>query len=393
MYPLILAAILSFDQIVQEFDDFCVKAEIEVSHPITPEMAKSRPPFHEDTALVRIGERYSMDYYASRVRGFQDDNESGARKLSRLDPAEMQSWSEERCLIDEAGAKDIAARLFRRLGFDEKQFDPVEVHRYSWQPSEQDPEHVLHLPLFWVMWYRRGLARGPTSPSGVQMDISGTTKKLVHYLDSTDDDIPFLGLFERLRCLPSQHRPADVKRSSAAPLGITLPVGRFFNAVGMHPSGEWKQQAQASDPPPPTIVQVQNRYLFTVRGDCVDEFCDREQNISALVVEANRAGVSNWMGVATIITETQAVQIATSLLLRLGFDKQAFYPAELRYDETPANDPSLQPLPTFYTIRWVGKRPSSARGGLPEIVEMEISGANSNLVHYWYAPNTFRFQP
>jgi hypothetical protein len=388
MHALILAAILSYDQTLKEFEVFCSNAEIEVGCPITSETVKPFRTRHEDEARIQVADRYSLGYDCNKVREFQDLKESGIPKLNHLDPAEMQSWSEEKCLIDEDGAKQIATRLFHRLGFDDRLFDPVEVHRYSWQPDEAIADHVLWLPLFWVNWRRKAFHHDSTGGPCVQMDISGTTRKLVNYLDCTHDDIPFFGFTEELQ--PLQHRTPATNAPPVSPTTAT-PVERFFEATGIKPPKDWRQQTQATDPPPPTFVQVEDRYLFRLQSDSVREFGDGEQNFTLLAMKRGHASLSNWFGVGTIVTETQAVQIATQFLGRLGFGEQSFCPAEVTEDEAVAMDPVRGALPVSYTVRWVGKRPPSVRSGLPDVVEIGISGATSNLVHYWYAPNTFHY--
>lgn len=124
------------------------------------------------------------------------------RKLSRLDPAEMQRWSEQPCLIDQRGAFEIAKRLLHRLGFDETEFEPIEVGRYSWQPSEAAPEHILRPPLYWVRSRLQGTSPQDTEVVGVRMDISGTTGRLVYYSDYTGGNLPLAGLIDSLRTSP-----------------------------------------------------------------------------------------------------------------------------------------------------------------------------------------------
>jgi len=398
MLPLILAAVLSFDQMLQEFDDFSVKAELEVRHPITQEMVtKSFPHLDKGTLGIHVTNRYQMEYWGGRVRNFEDLEEGGHPKLSRLDPAEMQEWSERPCLIDKAGAQEIAVRLFRRLGFDEKQFDLDEVHRFSWQPSEEAPEHVLWLPLFWVKWWRKGVDRNDQSAPYVNMNISATTKRLVYYSDTTRDDDPLRDLLEGFTRLSPEHAVKGAKDASASLAKIVAPVDSFFNAAGIKPKAGWRKRIQATELPACSIVQVQDRYLLKLRGGSVREFGDSERSFYLAMLEERSTILSNWVDAPTVITETQAVQIATHLLTRLGFDKQAFNPAEVKlaHPELSREDPDhpgkMVPLQTSYAVQWVGKRPASARSGRPDVVEMEISGANSNLLHYWYSPNTFHF--
>ncbi|HTS18735.1 MAG TPA: hypothetical protein VMP11_14265 [Verrucomicrobiae bacterium] len=393
MYALILAAILSFEQTMPEFEAFCSNAEIEVNSPITPEAVKCLPSHHEDEVRIHIGGRYRIECLGGKVRVFQDLQESGKRKLNHLDPAEMQRWSEQPCLIDETGAKEIATRLFKRMGFDEKRFGPVEVHRYTWQPSEANPEHVLRLPLFWVNWQQKQFLQPRQFPPAVQMDISATTRKLVNYEDWTDDDRPLIGLLEGLQ--PLQRGAAATTNGPPVSPTTATPVEHFFGATGIKPSKDWRQQTQATDPSPPTFVQVEDRYLFRLQVDSVREFCDSKQQSTVMALKRDSTGLDNLSGVATAVTETQAVQIAGQLFGRLGFDERAFNPAEVKHiddwRQDPAHPQTMQTLPTSYSVRWVGKRPPPVRSGLPDVIEMEISGANSNLVHYWYAPNTFRY--
>src|ERR1035437_1078146 len=112
MIALMLAAVLTTDQVLKEFDDFCTKAEIEVSHPITEQMVTWKSsPLGQDSLSVIINDQFRLEYYGGRVRAFENRKESGLRKLSRLDPEEMLRWSKQPCLIDEGGARKIAKTL------------------------------------------------------------------------------------------------------------------------------------------------------------------------------------------------------------------------------------------------------------------------------------------
>jgi hypothetical protein len=349
----------------------------------------------EGILLLRLKDRYRIDYYRGTVRGFADLNENVKVTMTRLDPDQMKRWSEQPCLLDEANAAEIAKRLFRQLGFDEQRFDPIEVHRYSWQPSEANRDNVLWLPLFQVTWFQMGTQRDQALPPSVTMDISGTTKKLVYYHDATRDERV------TLRASPT---PASATQSPANPDAAHKSILRvcedFFLAVGIRPPGNWQSQLQVTTRPQdfaPTWAAVQNRYVFKLRDTAVYEFSDHDQWLPMLTAEERTADLRALAGLPATVTETQAVQMAAQILAKLGFDKRKLTLSKVERSEASVDDPqhagTSLPLPTSYRVQWVGKRPFWARNGMPDIIGMEISGAAGNLVHYYHGPNTFRFWP
>jgi hypothetical protein len=394
MLALVLAAAVTLEQALVGIDDFFTKAEIDVAHPVTQQMlTKTHTKLDRGIVLVRVNDRYRIDFFRGKVRAFNDLRDDGKDKLGRLDPNEMKQWSEQPCLIDETGAREIARRIFLRLGFEERDFDPVEVHRYSWQPTEADPDHKLRLPLFHVIWYQKGHSRDQAVPPSILMNISGTTKRLVYYSDCTRHGQAAL---LSIRTKQMTDAPALVADTNAQAI-----CAAFFKAAGISPATNWMQRTHLSntptDPAVTATITIDDRYVFKLRKKLVHEFYDRQQWPFVVHVEGRSAELSRWAGKPAAITETQAVQLAGRVLSNLGFDKQQFRITEVQPDVPQITDPdrpgNTLSLPTFYRIQWVGQRPWWARHGMPDVIRMEISGANGELVHYWHAPNNYRFWP
>lgn len=182
MIALVLAAVVSLESRLPAFSEFLSNAEINVKLPLTSEMVTKKI-LDPEGATIHVQSRYYLSFWARRVREFADMAEDPGRMMTRLDPAEMKRWSEQPCVISETNALEIAHRLFRRLGFKPEDFGEPEVNRYSWQPAESNPNHVLLLPAFHVRWIKKGFK--PWENSGlapeIEMAISGTTKKLIRY--------------------------------------------------------------------------------------------------------------------------------------------------------------------------------------------------------------------
>jgi hypothetical protein len=178
-----LIAAFSVSIVLAQFGDFLQRAGVEASLPLEEEML-----FHtivrtnEQMVSTRVLGRYFLDYWKGKVRGFVGRDEDLTRTLTRLDPQEMLELSGKRSLIDEEQARQIACEIFSRLGYQDKDFDPPAVHRFTYQPSEFE-SRVLPLPYFHVQWDLKGVPRTGNSVIDpcVQMYISGTTKKLIYF--------------------------------------------------------------------------------------------------------------------------------------------------------------------------------------------------------------------
>jgi hypothetical protein len=389
---LILAASLSVQQVLPKFEDFCNKAELEIDYPLTEQMLTKQVVNEKyEQVLVRVQEKYVLKYLRGRVKSFTDLRENIAVRLTRLDPHDMQGWSEQPCLIDEAEASEIAKRIFRRLGFDEKDFDPVEVHRYRWQPSPADPDHVLWLPVFMVKWYEQGHPRDQALPPHVQMDISGTTKKLAYYLDATTLKSSLLQRGIPAPELTGTNVPPPPSAENLLPV-----CERFLKAAGIQlDAGDRKEvKAFAAEWATPTLVVVQRRYVFKFVAGRLSEFWDNKEHLRRLLMEERMPEVKSWAGRPTMLTAAQAEQTATKVFAALGLDQRRFSPPKVQRYDPKADDPD-QPgttltLPASYSFRWVGKRPWWARGGMPDVVDIEVSGDTGNVVYYSHAPSNLR---
>jgi hypothetical protein len=183
MIALVLAAMVSLESTLPAFSEFLGKAEIVVPLPLTPDMITRKIIHPEDGEVtVRVKSRYYLSYWAGRVREFADRDEDPSRMMTRLDPAEMKKWAEQPCHISETNALEIAQAIFQRLGYPKEEFEPPEVNRYRWQPSETNPSHVLWLPAFEVCWLKKGFkGKKLAIKPEITMVISGTTKKLIRY--------------------------------------------------------------------------------------------------------------------------------------------------------------------------------------------------------------------
>jgi hypothetical protein len=388
----LVASTLILQQALKSFEDFCVKAELQIKQPLTEEsLTKTIVREEYGSVTVRIEDKYRLTWVRGRLSSFVDATDDFSGRLTRLDPADMQRWSEQPCLLDETNALVIAKRIFLRLGFDEKNFDPVEVHRYSWQPSYTNPEHMLWLPLFWVRWYQKGYSHDQALPPSVTMDISGTTKKLLHYLDATEKRKWYSFL------LPSPTKTADSSEdTSPIPQSEVATCQQFLQAIGVQASGP-------NDPPKvgrfpgssATLhwVLFQQRYAFTINGGPVRAFRDYSEDFQWLRMTQRYDDLRKWADHSAVISKDQAAVLASNYLRRLGFDP-ASHPPNVEQEQFQFEDPD-QPgkrvtLPVSFLVQHRGNRPFWARNGEPGLAIFRISGATGNLVFYEYTPSTLR---
>ena len=175
------------------------------------------------------------------------------------------------------------------------------------------------------------------------------------------------------------HKPSDEEVAS---------VERFVNGAGLHPPEKWKNQISLLHNRSDTILQISDSLVFRMRGGVVQEFMDQKQNLRVLAAIGPETDFDNCYNKPTVITETQAVQITRHFLTSLGFDGKRF-----ELEKVDHFDLRPRALPTSYVVHWVGARPVHASSGLPAQVNIEISGADGNLVSYWYSPNTLGFGP
>lgn len=173
-------AVLSTNLVLGQFGEFLQKAGIETPLPVTEDMLVRTRVVPKDGIFVsHVFARYYLYYARAKVRDLIDLDESVYRIMTRDDPEEMTALSQKLCLIDEEQARQIACEIFEKLGFQDKDFDPPEVHRFTYQPNEVDPR-VLLLPWFDVRWGVKGTGKGLFDPC-IKMIISGQSKHLVYY--------------------------------------------------------------------------------------------------------------------------------------------------------------------------------------------------------------------
>jgi hypothetical protein len=161
--------------------EFLKTVGVETPVPITEQvLVQSIVRTNDELVAVRVLDRYFISYWKGKVRLFTDRDEPVYRTLSRLDPQEMVVLSQRPCVIDEERARQIACEIFYRLGYEDKDFEPPDVHRFTYQPNEFDSK-VLPLPYFHVQWDLKGEHRGDALDPYIRMVISGTTEHLIYY--------------------------------------------------------------------------------------------------------------------------------------------------------------------------------------------------------------------
>jgi len=181
MGQLILIAGVSIGLAVTQFAEFLQKVGVELPAPISEEMFYHTVIRTNDGLIsTRVIGRFYVNYFAGKVRVFTDRDENVAGILTRLEPQEMTELSRKPCLIDEEQARQIACDTFYRLGHQDRDFDPPEVHRFTYQPDEFSPE-ILTLPYFHVQWDLTGEHHGNIADPCVQMYVSGQSKRIVYY--------------------------------------------------------------------------------------------------------------------------------------------------------------------------------------------------------------------
>jgi hypothetical protein len=185
MIAYLLASALTLETILAGAEQFIKDAGLPLETPFKTNMVSNFKVHPEGDGFVNItnnGKKYTFTYAKGKISSFADLEVAVHRKLTRLDPQEMAEWSKERCVLDEKQATDIARKYLQRLGFKEEDFEPPQCHRYRWQPSEENSDHVLFLPVFYVNYLKKGAQEneygfGPK----VQMSISCTTSQLVYF--------------------------------------------------------------------------------------------------------------------------------------------------------------------------------------------------------------------
>jgi hypothetical protein len=178
-----LIAAFSVSLVLAQFGDFLQKVGVETPLPLNEQMLDHTIVHTNEEAMsTRVFGRYYLNFWKDKVRVFTDRDENLARTLTRLDPQEMLELSRKSPVIDEEQARQIACEVFYRLGYQDKDFDPPAVHRFTYQPNEFD-RRVLPLPYFHIQWDLKGATRTGNSVIDpcIQMYISGMTKHLVYY--------------------------------------------------------------------------------------------------------------------------------------------------------------------------------------------------------------------
>jgi hypothetical protein len=180
---LIAASALTLSTILAAVEDFSTRIGLPIEKPLKTETVTKSGVHPEDgDGFVIIQKKYTFTFLRSEISYFADLEDDLSLKLTRLDPAEMKRWSEEKCILDEKQALQVALDFFHKLGFRDEDFEPPQCHQYRWQPSEQDAGHVLLLPAFHVKWLKKGVKENDYGfGEKVVMAVSGKDKRLLFF--------------------------------------------------------------------------------------------------------------------------------------------------------------------------------------------------------------------
>jgi|GEM_PF-5300244 len=410
MLAVILATTLSVSQVLPALEAFCTNAEIEIRRPLTEQMVSEQivEPEHGRVQGVIQG-RYRFSYWRGKMEEFADRNENIFRRLNRLDPADMVKWSREPCSITETDALEMATRIFRRLGYSEKDFDPPEAKRSRWIPNPGNPEDFLLIPIYGVRWFQKGSSRELAVPPKVEFVISGTTRHLVYFSDTRWSETFAEKVLTAFLPKPPPEEQPSIELKEA--LRICEPM---LKAIGAQINGPLEQHAKLRLPDERTkqilgkgirpFLNIDDRYLFEISFGKLREFNDfHERPICVLEVE-NPQRLKEMSQEKCSLNEKQALQIALKFFHNLGFRDRNFYPPEVSrhlngtspffgldpadfyWSEHPKHPATPLTLPDSFRVEWAGKGLIDALLGKQQFEVIEISGVTSNLIFYWHSP-------
>jgi hypothetical protein len=408
---ILLAAALSVTQVLSILDTFCTNAEIEVRHPLTEAMVSDQiiDPKHDRIQGVIEG-RWRFSFCRGKMEEFADKNEKVFVRLTRLDPADMVKWSQEPCSITETQALEMARRIFQKLGYNEKDFDPPDAKRGRWIPSPVDPSKFFLLPFFGVRYFKRGGSHDLVVSERVEFTISGTTKNVIYFSDTTRSQMQ--SLLERTMAKvvplpPEEQPPIEFKEALRICEPMLKAIGAQINGpLDQHAKlgipDEWTKQLLGTSARP--VLSVDDRYIFAISFGKLRTFNDfHERPIHVLEVK-NPQRLQEMAQEKCSLDEKQALEIASRIFQNLGFRKGDFYPprvsrhvnrtsdffgldpADFYWSQHPAKTGTVLNLPDSLWIDWAGKRLIDGLLNKQQTVIMEISGVTSNLIFYSHTP-------
>jgi hypothetical protein len=173
---------------------------------------------------------------------------------------------------------------------------------------------------------------------------------------------------------------------------------RFLTAVGIQMKGPVQSQAKLYIPSAtarellgesaqPYFV-VADRYVLKFADHRVWRFSDIHDDPVSVAVIRDAEVVRRLARKECALGETQAVAIATNLFRKLGFNERAFVNRRVERIQKQADDPDRPgtklDLPATYRVGWI-RRPFWKPFSDPEVVDLDISCATSNLVRYFHS--------
>jgi hypothetical protein len=133
-------------------------------------------------------------------------------------------------------------------------------------------------------------------------------------------------------------------------------------------------------------VRIQEKYWLTWYKGKVDEFDDLNEAVHRRLSRSDPADMMRWSQQPCLLDETEALEMATGIFRRLGYDENGFDSAKVehyRWAPSPVNPDRFFLLPIF-DVRWYRKGYSSGQP-VPQYVELIISGTLRGPVHFFDA--------
>jgi hypothetical protein len=173
---------------------------------------------------------------------------------------------------------------------------------------------------------------------------------------------------------------------------------RFLTAVGIQIKEPVQTQAKLYIPSAtarellgesaqPYLV-IAERYVFKFADHRVWRFADTHEDPVSVAIFRDADVLRRLAGKECVLGETQAVAIAVSLFKKLGFNEKAFWYRKVERLQKKVDDPdnpgAQLELPASYRVGWI-RRPFWKPFSDPEVVDLDISCATSNLVRYFHS--------